>query len=115
MTVTTLIGKLLIGAGLHLVHYHNGDGKHGCLQADMVLKKQLRIQHLDQQAAGSDSDTLDRLELLRLQSPPPSYIHPSVNSHILHQGCTSYYCHSLWYYRDHFYSNHHIYPAVTID
>ena len=36
-----------------LVHYHHG-GKHGSLQADMVLEKELRVLHLDQQAAEGD-------------------------------------------------------------
>jgi len=47
-------GKHLIGAGLlfrGLVHYHHG-GKHGVMQADMVLEKVLGVLHLDQQAAG---------------------------------------------------------------
>ena len=37
-----------------LVHYHHG-GKHGGTQADMVLEKELRVVHLDLQAAGSGS------------------------------------------------------------
>jgi hypothetical protein len=42
-------GKHLIGAGLQFqifVHYHHG-GKHGNLQANMVLEKELRVLHLD--------------------------------------------------------------------
>jgi len=42
-------GQHLIGAGLQfrdLVHYGHGR-KHGRMQADMVLKKELRILHLD--------------------------------------------------------------------
>jgi hypothetical protein len=35
------------------VHYSHG-WKHGSLQADMVLVKELRVLHLDQQAVGSD-------------------------------------------------------------
>ena len=47
-------GKHLIGAGLQfrdLVHYHHG-GKHGSMQADMVLEKELRVLHIDLQAIG---------------------------------------------------------------
>jgi hypothetical protein len=36
-----------------LVHYHHGK-KHGRMQADMVLKKELRVLHLDPQAAGKE-------------------------------------------------------------
>ena len=46
-------GKHLISAGLEfrsLVHCHHS-GKHGGMQADMVLKKELRVVHLDLQAA----------------------------------------------------------------
>jgi hypothetical protein len=32
------------------VHYHHG-GKHGSIQADVVLEKELRALHLDPQAA----------------------------------------------------------------
>ena len=38
------------------VHYHHGR-KHGSMQADMVLEKELRVLHLDPQAAGRESDT----------------------------------------------------------
>ena len=34
-----------------LVHYDHGE-KHGSIQADMVLEKELRVQYLDLQAAG---------------------------------------------------------------
>jgi hypothetical protein len=33
-----------------LIHYHHG-GKHGSIQADMVLKEKLRVLHLDLKAA----------------------------------------------------------------
>ena len=33
-------------------------GKCGNIQADMVLEKELRVPHLDQQAAGRDSEPL---------------------------------------------------------
>ena len=54
MTKATLI-KENIELGLAysfrgLVHYHHG-GKHGCMQADMVLEKELRILHLYSQVA----------------------------------------------------------------
>jgi hypothetical protein len=52
-------GKHLIGASLQfrgLVHYHHG-GKHGGMQADTVLEEQLRVLHLDQQAAGRECHT----------------------------------------------------------
>ena len=42
-------GECLIRAGLQfrgLVHYHHGR-KHGSVQADMVLEKELRVLHLD--------------------------------------------------------------------
>ena len=47
---TFYTGKHLIGAGLQfkgLVHYY-----HGGMQVDMVLEKELRVLHLDLQAAG---------------------------------------------------------------
>jgi hypothetical protein len=57
VTTTTLIKKKnLIGAGLQfrgLVHCHH-DRKHGSLQADMVLERQLRILYLDSSAAGRE-------------------------------------------------------------
>ena len=39
-----------------LVHYLYG-GKHGSMRADIVLERWLRTLHLDQQAAGRESDT----------------------------------------------------------
>lgn len=50
-------GKHLIGASLqvqNLVYYHHGR-KHGGMQADMVLEKEPVILHLDQQAAGGET------------------------------------------------------------
>ena len=38
------------------VHYHHG-GKHGSMQVDMVLGKELRVLHPDPQATGQKSDT----------------------------------------------------------
>jgi len=49
-------GKHLIVAGLQcrdLVHFCHG-GKHGGMQADMVLRKELTVLYLDQQAAGRE-------------------------------------------------------------
>ena len=39
-----------------LVHYSHG-GKHGSMQADMVLPKELRVLHHDPQATGSELST----------------------------------------------------------
>ena len=47
-----------------LVYYHDG-GKHGRIQADMVLVKELRVLHLDQKAAKRG------LEHRRPENPPP--------------------------------------------
>jgi len=54
MTKATLI-KANISLGLAYgfrgsVHYHHGE-KHGSVQADMVLEKELRVLHLDPKAA----------------------------------------------------------------
>jgi hypothetical protein len=54
-----------------LVHDHQGR-KHSGVQVDMVLEKELRVLYPGWQEAGSDSDILARLELLRPQSLPPS-------------------------------------------
>jgi hypothetical protein len=52
------------------VHYHHG-GKHGNVQADMVMKKELRILHLDPQAAeGDEVPHWAELKYRRPQSPP---------------------------------------------
>ena len=45
--------KHLIGADLHFQSYHH-DGKHGGVQADKVLEKEMRVLHLDLQAAEGD-------------------------------------------------------------
>ena len=53
-------GKNLIEAGVQfrdLIHYHCG-GKHGAMQADVVLEKEMRVLHLDLQAAGRQQDIL---------------------------------------------------------
>ena len=60
----------LIGAGLQfrgLVCYHHG-GKHGGMQAGMVLEWYMRVLHLDPQGAGGESEPLAWLELLKSQS-----------------------------------------------
>ena len=49
--------KHLIGTGLEfrgVVHYTHGR-KHGSMQEDMVLEKELRVLYLDWQAAGRES------------------------------------------------------------
>ena len=49
MTMVTRKGKHLTGAGLlfrGLLHHHHGE-KHGSVQADMVLEKELRALYLD--------------------------------------------------------------------
>jgi hypothetical protein len=51
-------GKHFLGAGLQfrgLVHCHPG-GKHGGMQADLVLEE-ARVLHLDPQAAGRERTT----------------------------------------------------------
>jgi hypothetical protein len=45
-------GKHSVGAGLQFqrfIHYHHGR-KHGSIQADIVLEKELRVLHLDPKA-----------------------------------------------------------------
>ena len=47
-------GKHLIGAGLQFrgsVHCHHG-GKHGSMQADVVLEKELEVTYPDPKTAG---------------------------------------------------------------
>jgi hypothetical protein len=53
---------------LSIINHHGW--KHGGVQADIVLEKELRVLYLDQQTAGGESYTLDRLELLTPQSHP---------------------------------------------
>ena len=56
MAITTYKRKHLVRASLQfisLAHYHHG-GKHGGMQADMVLEKELRVLHLDPQVAKGD-------------------------------------------------------------
>jgi len=52
MTLATLIKETSYGLR-GSVHYHHG-GKHGSVQADVVLEKELRALHLDPQAAEGD-------------------------------------------------------------
>jgi hypothetical protein len=52
MTTATLT-KLRLGPAYRFegpVHYHHG-GKHGSIQADMMLEKELRVLHIDLWAA----------------------------------------------------------------
>ena len=62
MTTATLtkanISLLLLFSLRGSVHYHHG-GKHGSMQADMVLEKELRVLHLDLQAAEGNCEPLD--------------------------------------------------------
>ena len=46
--------KHLVGAGLQIQRYHGG--KHGSMQVDTVLERELRVLHLDRQAAGKEND-----------------------------------------------------------
>ena len=49
-------GKYLIGVAYSfrgVVHYHHG-GRHGGVQAHMMLEKELRVVHLDTEATGSE-------------------------------------------------------------
>ena len=52
-------GKLSLGLAYSLrgsARYHHG-GKHGSMQADLVLEKELRVLHLDLQTAEGDSNS----------------------------------------------------------
>ena len=55
-----------------LVHYHHG-GKHGSMQADMVLETELTVLYLDPKAARRrDYVTLSvAWAYMSFQSPPP--------------------------------------------
>ena len=57
MTTATPIKKHFIGTSLQFrgLAHHSHCGKHGSMQAGMVLKRQLRVLHLDQQ---ENSETL---------------------------------------------------------
>jgi hypothetical protein len=79
ITATFIKGKHFIGAGLQfrgLVRYHHG-GKHGRIQADMALEKELR--DLDAQV------TEDCVILVRLETSKPT----STVIHFLQQGHTN--------------------------
>ena len=58
MTKATLIKEnIYLGLAYSfrgLVRYHHG-GKHGSIQADLVLEKELRVLHLAAKAAAGDS------------------------------------------------------------
>jgi hypothetical protein len=57
-----------------LVYYHHG-GKHGSIQPDMVLEKDLRVLHLDPQANGDSVLYWAEHEHLRPQSPTSTVTH----------------------------------------
>jgi hypothetical protein len=61
---------------------------HGYVQAYMVMERELRVLHLDLQAAEEYCEPWPWLEHLRLESPPPSDTLPSSKSHLLQQGHT---------------------------
>jgi hypothetical protein len=74
MTKTTLI-KVNIELGLTYsfrssVHYYHGR-KHGSLQSDMVLEKELRVLHLDPKAARRQLFCIGKSMSIGLQSPFP--------------------------------------------
>jgi hypothetical protein len=52
-----------------LVHCHCGR-KHDSIQVDIVLEKELRVQHVDQQAAGRESDSGSDLSFWNLKAHP---------------------------------------------
>jgi hypothetical protein len=56
MTKATLIRNIQLGPAYRIrgsIHYHHGR-KHGSVQADTVLEKELRVLHLDPSAARRD-------------------------------------------------------------
>jgi hypothetical protein len=59
-----------------LVHYHHGR-KNGNIQADMLMEKELRVLHPDQQAAEGKtmSDTGHSLSIGDLKAPTPRMTH----------------------------------------
>jgi len=60
MTIATLIrGRIELGMayGFRVLGCYCHGGKHGVMQADMVLKKEPRLPHLDLQAAGRERDS----------------------------------------------------------
>jgi hypothetical protein len=71
------------------VYYHHGE-KHGSVQADMVLEKELRILHLDPMTARKRFFyTGQNLSI----GDPKAYLHsdtlPLTRPHLLQQGHTS--------------------------
>ena len=82
MITASLINKHNLLGGLQFtgsVHYHHGETWQ--CQADMVLEKELRVLHVDLQAAASEL-----LGLLRLQNPVHSDTLPPAKLHLLQQG-----------------------------
>jgi hypothetical protein len=52
-----------------LVHYHGG--KHGDIQADVELDKELRVLYLDSQATGRDTEALGSVYASETSKPCP--------------------------------------------
>jgi hypothetical protein len=63
------------------VHYHHG-GRHGGVQANMVLEKELRVLRLDPQAA-EGSHTGYSLSIGHLKAHPDSGTFPPTRPHLL--------------------------------
>ena len=62
-----------------LVHYHHG-GKHGSVQADMVLEEQ-RVLHLDLQATEGDYVTGSGLSIHETSKPASTVLHSLQQGH----------------------------------
>ena len=77
----------LIVAGLQFQRfsplYH--DEKHGSMQAGMVLEKELRVLHLDLQAAGDSEPNWAYLSLRDLKAQPHNDTLPQTRPHLLQQ------------------------------
>jgi hypothetical protein len=86
MSTATLLIKKTISLELAygfrgLVHHCHGR-KHGYVQAEMMLERELRVLLLDQQAAGRVSHWT-WLWRWKLQSPPPNDMLPPIRPHLL--------------------------------
>ena len=95
------------------VHGHHG-GKHGGMQASMVLEE-LRVLRLDPQAVEGDYVILAKWAYLRPQSPPPQWhtssnkttpTHKRIYLLIVPLSMTKH--SNTWVYGSHTYSNHHV-------
>lgn len=78
MTMVTLIKEniqleLAYSFG-SLVHYHSG-GKHGGVQIDMVLEKELRAPYVGQKAAEGDCPTGHGLSIYNISKPTSTLTH----------------------------------------